>query len=292
MPYPILTVAESDKEDIEQLGSKRKFWFRRGEERWLFKFARANTGEHWAEKIAGEVARLLEVSAASIELAEFNGERGVASRSFVDPSKGEVLIHGNEVLAGQVLGYDKTKRFRQSDHTVENILTAIGKVFTDSERVTQLRTLAGFLVLDAVVANTDRHHENWGLLQRPKEGGDTRELLVAPSFDHASSLGRELTDARRAMYLNEGRVGWYVERGRGGVFLASDQEEGVNPLRLTKLVARKYGTYFEPSLGRVGVLDQAAIDHIFQEMPEGWMSDQATNFARGIILYSLAELRT
>ena len=29
-------------EDIEQLGSKPKFWFYRGTERWLFKEARGN----------------------------------------------------------------------------------------------------------------------------------------------------------------------------------------------------------------------------------------------------------
>jgi hypothetical protein len=38
----------------------------------------------------------------------------------VDREAGEGLIHGNEVLAGMVLGYDRAKTFPQSDHTLEN----------------------------------------------------------------------------------------------------------------------------------------------------------------------------
>ena len=52
---------------------------------------------------------------------------------------------------------------------------------------TQKCLFAGYLVLDAVIGNTDRHHENWGLLLRRTETGWKGQ--VAPSFDHASSLG-------------------------------------------------------------------------------------------------------
>ncbi len=50
----------------ETMGTKDKAWFLLPEtnERWLFKYARVNqgvsTGEHWAEKIAAEIAKLIE----------------------------------------------------------------------------------------------------------------------------------------------------------------------------------------------------------------------------------------
>ena len=47
MTYEVLEVDPASIEDIEQLGSKPKFWFYRGRERWLFKEARENTGEDW-----------------------------------------------------------------------------------------------------------------------------------------------------------------------------------------------------------------------------------------------------
>ena len=61
--YRILEVEPEpafDPEGIESLGGKVKFWFQISEDRgvtdWLFKYPRPDTGEHWAEKIAAEVA--------------------------------------------------------------------------------------------------------------------------------------------------------------------------------------------------------------------------------------------
>jgi hypothetical protein len=65
---------------------------------WLFKFTRAHTGGGWSEKIASEVAKLLRVPDVEVELAEFLGNRGSASRSFVRTKQRFELIHGSEVL--------------------------------------------------------------------------------------------------------------------------------------------------------------------------------------------------
>lgn len=102
----------------EALGSKQKFWYRDpdSDTDWLFKFPRPGTGEHWAEKIAAEVAAHLRLSHALVELAEFDGTFGSTTLSFASRS-GE-LIHGNQILVGNVLGYDPDRRFRNSDHTL------------------------------------------------------------------------------------------------------------------------------------------------------------------------------
>ena len=71
--YEVIEVHLEDLVGDETLGSKPKFWFSRGKERWLFKEARESTGEDWAEKIAAEVASVLMIPAAKVELAEFNG---------------------------------------------------------------------------------------------------------------------------------------------------------------------------------------------------------------------------
>lgn len=48
-PFSILEVTSSMRSDVEQLGSKPKFWFTYQAENWLFKEARVNSGEDWAE---------------------------------------------------------------------------------------------------------------------------------------------------------------------------------------------------------------------------------------------------
>ena len=54
----------------------------------------------------------------------------------------------------------------------------------------------GYLLLDVLVENTDRHHENWGVVRSPNG-----TVHLAPTFDHASSLGCHLTDERKAERL-------------------------------------------------------------------------------------------
>ena len=57
--------------DIEQLGTKRKFWSRNEVgKRQLFKAEERETGEDWAEKIACELANMLEIPHIHYELAE------------------------------------------------------------------------------------------------------------------------------------------------------------------------------------------------------------------------------
>ena len=87
----------------------------------------------------------------------------------------------------------------------------------------------GYLLFDALIGNTDRHHENWGIVlirddegTRTIAGGASFKLCLAPSFDHASSLGRDLTDLKRQERLNtrykRGNAEAYAERGRSAFY--------------------------------------------------------------------------
>ncbi len=88
----VYLILEMEKDDQgsrslgpEQLGSKRKFWALMEEEPrpWLFKYARRNTGEHWAEKLGAELAGRLKVPHARVELAEHEMQQGVFVESIV-----------------------------------------------------------------------------------------------------------------------------------------------------------------------------------------------------------------
>jgi HipA-like C-terminal domain len=290
--YPILLLEVDSPEIIEQLGSKPKFWFRtEGDAQpWLFKFTRENTGEDWSEKVASEVAGLLGVPAATVKLAVFQGKRGSASRSFVLTKQGFDLIHGSELLAGRVLGYKREKRWRQSEHSIKNIIAAVENTFPSRQRIAQLRKLAGFIVLDAITCNTDRHHDNWALLRGPSESGKVvRE--IAPSFDHASSLGRELRGDRRRLMLAQGRVEKYALKGHGGIFWKDTDLRGENPLVLALKAAKEYPNYFRPWLEAVGELKAADLDVIVRRVPDNLMDPEAKQFCLRLMTVTIERLR-
>jgi len=130
--YPIIEVTrESVRESEEMMGSKDKFWYlhpTEEEEYWLFKYPRCNTGEHWAEKIAAEVAALLEIPHARVELATLAEDKGSVTKSFVQ--EGQELVHGNQMLKRAIHGYDPEKEFRQSSHTLATMLKKDAARFT------------------------------------------------------------------------------------------------------------------------------------------------------------------
>lgn len=81
--YEIVNVPHDAPDDIEAVGSKRKFWYTRDrsgtDEDWLFKFARRDTGEDWAEKIAAELCASLGLPHATYELTRWADTAGESS---------------------------------------------------------------------------------------------------------------------------------------------------------------------------------------------------------------------
>ncbi len=288
-PFPILKVTSEMRSDVEHLGSKPKFWFKWNGENWLFKEAREQTGEDWAEKVASEIARELGLATHHTELAIWEGKRGCAVKSFL-PSNQSVLVHGNELLGGLITGYDKHKERGQADHTFDNIVTVIEKLFPqDKARREASFRMVGYLVFDALVGNTDRHHQNWGVLleRRTAPGGKPGfALQLAPTFDHASSLGRELTDEARERMLRESQIERYIRKGHGGIFGDAEAKRGLSPLAVAQMLAERYPLFFGPWQKRVQELPLETLSELLARVPDERMSAPGRSFALAFLLDS------
>ena len=288
-PYPILKVDSKWRIEQEPAGTREKFWYQQPgdtERQWLFKYPREKTGEHWAEKIASEVADVLAIEHARVELAAFEDQRGTVTESFA--RGGRELAHGNEVLARRIHGYDPRLKRGQSMHTLSNIFQALESIYVRRATPAKLK-IAELVVLDAVIGNTDRHHQNWGLLQR-RVGKDRWMSRVAPSFDHASSLGRELPDEHRGRRLSENLVGSYAEKGRGAIYWSGDGTHGPRRLELVCRAVSVYPGLFLPALEKLKRLDESVISDLVNRVPDTWMSPLARKFAIALMCYNLERL--
>ena len=68
--FPVIRVDSRQDELLEQLGTKRKFWYRDANGvLTLFKAEERGTGEDWAEKVACELCELLGLPHVQYELA-------------------------------------------------------------------------------------------------------------------------------------------------------------------------------------------------------------------------------
>ena len=284
----------------EQLGGKEKTWIVREDgAQWLFKKPRpTNPGEAWSEKVAAEVARLIGTPCAVVELAKAGDDLGTISRSFFPsqwphyPSQWP-CYHGNSVLADFVNGYDLHRRFGQRAHSVKNIVGAIsglGNVgFLDPTAA--MARLAAYAVLDGLIGNTDRHHENWMIVLNQEQS----RFEIAPSYDHASSLGRELQDNRRLHILDENRMLNYAlggrgKKGKGRVYADARRRIPLSPLRLAQLICRWQPGIAQPVLERLQTVSDADFRAVIARVPPEFMSNIAKDFACQYLTTSKSEL--
>lgn len=229
---PSRDVSDWDLLERDTTSTKKGIWLSEpsgscSHRRWLFKpcylevqrdvhgvvMLERRHGDDWSELVSSSVGRQLGVAVAEYELAERHGEPGILTPSFV--RHGEGLEHGNELLAGLDPNYSKHKKRVVSGYTVERVIGALapfrpprgcGGWVTNAADA-----FVGYLVLDALIANCDRHHSNWAVISGP--GGERR---LAPAYDQASSLGHQAPDKERR--LAEGRVRGWVEKGRSKHF--------------------------------------------------------------------------
>ena len=317
--YPVIPIpARLDVE--ESRGTRPKFWVRIPPEHdpWLLKIPRPDTGEHWAEKIVAEIGRLIGVDCAEVELAQCTEQatfglrlrregkdrsterRLLASicRSFLPDGPTTAaeyhFFHGWEVLQYLVDGYDTAIRFGQRDHNVKNISAAVAQwMGVDTMNPMPrwdyaMEDLASYALLDGIIGNTDRHHENWMIAWVHDQGDMLIEIM--PSFDHASSLGRELTDDRRRQILESDGVLPYVQRGRGGVYVDDRHQRAPSPLHLARLLCRWKPAFTRRTLDRIDSLSELDIRAVVQPVPPEFMSDTAKEFASQVVLTSRREL--
>lgn len=321
-PYPVVPVPATLDVD-ERQGTRPKAWIRipPAGDRWLLKVPRAGTGEHWAEKVAAELGRLIDVDCAQVELARYSERAAIGlrlpghvkeqrpgqteptllatiCRSFLPDEYATEreyrFFHGWEVLQHLVDGYDTALRFGQRDHNVKNISSALAKMMGIRSMNPMPRwdeameNLASYALLDGIVGNTDRHHENW-MIAWVRDRGDMF-MEIMPSFDHASSLGRELTDGRRRRILESDGMLRYVQRGRGGVYANNRHRRAPSPLRLAVLLCRWRPAFVRRTLRRIDGLSEPDVRTAVHRVPAEFMSDTAKEFACQVVLTSRREL--
>ena len=290
--FPIVDVSAWEVVNPETIGRDAKIWLRppdapphSREHDWLFKPVVVPAhgqpqGEDWAEKIVGALGRLLGVPCADIELAERDGVAGSLSRN-VTPD-GWNLVLGAILLSSRATDYEEGQ-FRppgRPGHSPRAILDALASCAapTTCPGLSAPEAFAGYLVLDAWVANQDRHDQNWAVLRRAAAPGDLR---LAASFDHASSLGfNELDDRRKRLIRQPGGVAAWAERGRAHRFEhnPTSPRHAIPSLVDTALVALELASERASSywFDRLAAVRQADVEAIVARTPR--LSDLAATF--------------
>jgi len=209
----IIDVSNWKKDDETHApGTRKKYWLIKpgSEKRYLFKFPKENTGEAWAEVIAARIGDLLELNVHHVIFAQLDDKYGVLSENFCDV--------GEEFHSGGDLFYSICPDFELQ--SLENQLELLFQVLT---KYGYLAEFICVLIFDALIANQDRHCDNWGIIRAADNSVRLApiklELISAPMIQQIVETVPEviMSDIYRdwveelVLYRKEWLLNWYYK---------------------------------------------------------------------------------
>ena len=281
--FDIVPVDSRNAVALEPLGTKRNFWYLDGETRMLFKAEERGTGDDWAEKIACELCRLLGLPHVHYELAhdQVADVPGVVCESFAPRPR--TWLPGNQMMLGRDATYPvgESNRFKVREHTVEAVADVLRELAPPatgggSSGRSALEVFAGYVLLDAWIANQDRHHENWGVV---REGSS---VSLAPTFDHGASMARNLADDERHERMNTNdanrQIPFFARRARSAFFGSVDDRKPLTTVAAWREFALLVPDAAREWLERLAEIDDSTVDALLERVPPSRMSAVCRKF--------------
>ena len=232
------------------------------------------------------LCELLGLPHAVYELAStWEGSRGVVSPNFLP--QGGTLVHGNELLSSIVPNYPAFGTYGISQHTIDIVLRVIASESLNlpidwtpfSSIQTAVDVFVGYLLLDAWIGNGDRHHENWGIVRMKTASTSEETEHLAPTYDHASSLGRDLSNSQRQKRSVEA----YANKCFSAFYGSVNDRKTLKTFDVFSLVANRYPEAACVWLAQLENISKANILEIFNRINRSRISPEASNFAQSIL---------
>jgi len=256
-------------------GTRSKFWLIEpntcadNPTKHLFKIPTEGTGGHWAEFIASKLGERLGFHTATVELAQYNGVFGTISKNFRE--KTEDLFEGGDLFLSQFESFSRySLEFYELPHII-NILSTY-----DLER-----EFVNIPIFDALIANNDRHCDNWGVLTGPSG------IRLAPIYDNGSSLGfNETLQRKKKMITDDRMLTGFCNRGKSSIGLPNRKKP--KHFELLIFLCKQMPRQFELAIKRIESLNEDILLSIIHEIPNEIMCNLNKKWVIHLLLYRKA----
>lgn len=185
--------------------------------RYLFKRSNKNYPEqYWVEIFAYQLGCLVGVNVppAFVAFNSSTDEAGALIEWFYDSEADgvgtqEMYIQGGDLFQAIIQGFE---RRRGEMHNFESIVGILSSLVPLNK--SYLRDFIRMLTFDALLGNTDRHQDNWGIILSNTRDRMQFEGRIAPAFDNGTSMGHEINAEAFSRFNEELHIRRYVKRGR------------------------------------------------------------------------------
>lgn len=226
----------------------------------FFKYEKYNCSESCSEKIAYEIAKVLRKPCAEIDFAkDENGIVGIISYLFIDiNNKKQVRTH---IDAKDFFNQNEFQR--KEFCTIKNI-----KNFLDKFNTKLFESFLGIMVFDALIGETDRHEENWGLL---KTGN---KYQISPLYDNGCNLLREFKNPENAKKYYDGTKDFdkYIERSKTLIYKENGQK--YRHMELIEELYTNYPNIISKEIQNLENLTNRKVEIILNKIPRKFLEKE------------------
>ena len=263
---------------LAEAGYLTKFWIEHptlGNS--LVKIDEEEAAQAWTEKVPYELSQLLSLPAASYEFGELqgyeefaDGTQVVVSPNFKQP--GLDYNTGQSLLLKDIPNYDYT--IEEIFQVLEQNDIGLPENYSFPQGIKDGADLfVGYLLLDTLVANNDRHGGNWSY----SESIEGKKALT-PIYDNGSSFGVSFGTMIWLNYTPEQYMNTDLSRF------------GDYHLEVFRRAANRRPLAARIWLNQLAQIKIEEINQIFERIPEGRISEEGRLFAQNLLEYNRTQL--
>lgn len=232
------------KRYVLDIKNHQKAWFK-------YQGTGYNVSEACSEKMSYEIAKVLGYDCAKIELAkDENMQIGVLNYLFTDTGE---FIHMDAISY-----LNKQEKERPNFYTINNI-----KMVLDNIDKNLFRGFIKLMIFDALIGETDRHEENWGI-KVTKYGYE-----FSPFYDNGCNLLREFKNEAYAhkYYDNYDKFDLYIRKSKTYIY-KEDNKHRFGHFELISYLNDNYHDILIKEISNLNKLTDDLIENIVNKIPD------------------------
>jgi len=222
--------------------------------------------ESCSEKMSYEIAKIIGIPCAQVELAKDSDGR-LGSISYLFNYKNGRMI-SEHIDAKDFI--NKSEAERKEYYTIPNIKSVL-----DRYDESLFKGFLNIMVFDALVGETDRHEENWGVSKSQKG------YQISPLYDNGCNLLREFKDKGYAEEFYSGKKDFnrYILKSPTYIY-----KEGTNNrykhFELIEYLCSIYPNEIKEHIEKVRLLTDSAINKVVDRIPKELLDEKHKEYIK------------
>jgi hypothetical protein len=185
--------------------------------RYLFKLSnRRYVEQFWVEIFTYHLGLKMKIPVPPAFVAYDSRQKqaGALIEWFLNKSSHETFIPGGDYCQQYLPDFNRKKGTQHNFKTVSQIFEDINNKYSHS-KVNWKNFWAKTFLLDALIGNTDRHQDNWGILESVvyEHEQSSEQIRIAPVFDNGTSMAHEIFAEKFHLFNDDKYLERYALKG-------------------------------------------------------------------------------